>query len=248
MKDFLNLPPDWSRDGHQIDSLISWVHWLMLALFVGWGIYYLYVLFRFRKGANPTATYQDAKGKASKYVEIGVVVVEAILLLGFSIPMWANRVDNQPSEAESTVVRVVAEQFAWNFHYAGADGVFGKTDPNLIDAAANPLGLDRSDPAGRDDITTINNLYLPVDKAVILKLTTKDVIHSFYLPYMRVKHDTIPGQEIPVSFMPVQTGKSEIGCAQLCGLGHYRMRGFLHIQTQAEFDAWLAEQAAELNG
>lgn len=245
MKDFLQLPPDWSRDGYEVDALISWVHWLMLALFVGWAIYFLYVLFRFRKGANPTATYADAKGKASKYVEIGVVVVEAILLVGFSIPMWANRVDHQPTEAESTVVRVVAEQFAWNFHYAGPDGVFGRTDPHLTDASANPLGIDRSDPAAADDITTINNLYLPVDKPVILRLTTKDVIHSFSLPFMRVKHDAIPGQEIPLSFVPVQTGKSEIACAQLCGLGHYRMRGFLHILTQAEFEATLAEQAAD---
>jgi cytochrome c oxidase subunit 2 len=245
MKNFLPLPPDWSQDGHQIDSLIGWVHWLMLALFVGWGLYFLYVLFRFRKSANPSATYDDAKGKTSKYLEVGVVVVEAILLIGFSIPMWATRIDNQPSEAESTVVRVVAEQFAWNFHYPGADGVFGRTDIYQIDAAANPLGLDHDDPAAADDITTINNLYLPVDKPVIVKLTTKDVIHGFYLPVMRVKHDAIPGQEISLSFVPVQTGKSEIGCAQLCGLAHYRMRGFLHIQTQADFEASMIEQAAE---
>ena len=97
-------------------------------------------------------------------------------------------------------MRVVAEQFAWNFHYPGADGVWGRTDPTLVDAAANPLGLDRQDPAAKDDIHTLNNLYLPVNKPALLYLSSKDVIHSFFLPYMRVKHDAIPGNVVPIWF------------------------------------------------
>ena len=109
-----------------------------------------------------------------------------------------------------------------------------------------PDELDRTDPAGKDDITTINQLNLPVNKPVIVHLSSKDVIHSFSLIQMRVKQDTIPGESIPLCFTPTMTGDWEINCSQLCGLGHYRMRGFYSIKTQEAYDAWLKEQAAEL--
>jgi cytochrome c oxidase subunit 2 len=88
-----------------------------------------------------------------------VAVVEAILLIGFSIPLWAERVAGFPAPQDATRVRVVGQQFAWNIHYPGPDGVFGKTDVTLVDEQANPLGLDRSDPAAKDDVTTINQLH-----------------------------------------------------------------------------------------
>jgi hypothetical protein len=91
------------------------------------------------------------------------------------------------------VIEVTAEQFAWNVHYPGPDGVFGKTDLSLLDVETNPLGLDRKDPAAKDDITTLNQLYLPANKPVIVKLRSKDVIHSFNLPEFRVKQDAVPG-------------------------------------------------------
>ena len=120
----------------------------------------MFVLFRFRKGANPRADYHGAKGKISKMLEIGIVVVEIVLLVFFAIPAWATRVSNFPPDSQATVVRVVGEQFAWNIQYPGPDGKFGRTDISLM-AADNPLGLDRSDPAAKDDITTINQLTLP---------------------------------------------------------------------------------------
>jgi cytochrome c oxidase subunit 2 len=246
MNDLLNLLPDWSAHGHRIDALIGALHWLMLVLFVGWGAYFLFVLFRFRAGGNPKADYHGAKGTTSRYVEIAVVLAEVVLLVGFAFPIWSERVAEFPAEDESVRVRVIGEQFAWNFHYPGADGVFGRTAPELVDTAANPVGLDRDDPAAADDITTINNLYMPVDQPVIVYLSSKDVIHNFYVPFLRVKHDAIPGQTIPLHFVATQTGDTEIGCAQLCGLGHYRMKGFVHIQSQADFATWLDEQAAEL--
>lgn len=142
-------------------------------------------------------------------------------------------------------MRVVAEQFAWNVHYPGADGRFGRTDIALL-GPANPLGLDRTDPAAKDDIATINQLHLPVNRPVIVYLSSKDMVHSFTLPQMRVKQDATPGIAQPVWFTPTETGQWEIVCSQLCGLGHYRMRGFYTIQTQADFDAWLAAEAALL--
>ena len=142
--------------------------------------------------------------------------------------------------------RVLGEQLAGNIHYPGGDGIFGRTSIDLGDSETNPRGLDYDDPYAKDDITTINKLHLPVDKPVIIHLSAKDVIHSFFLPVMRVKQDAIPGMTIPVWFIPNRTGESEIACSQLCGLGHYRMRGFLTVETQEEYDGWLAEQAALL--
>jgi cytochrome c oxidase subunit II len=138
-------------------------------------------------------------------------------------------------------IRVVAEQFAWNIHYPGRDGVFGRTAPNLV-TASNPVGLDKLDPKGKDDIITINQMHVPVNKDVITYLSSKDVIHCFAIPVMRVKQDTVPGQKMAISFKAVHKGQFEIACAQLCGLGHYRMKGFFVVEGKDEFDAWLAEK------
>src|SRR5439155_18787952 len=214
-------------------------------LFVGWGAFFLFVLFRFRRSANPVANYAGAKGKISKGLEVGVAVIEVILLLFYAIPAWAKRVKAFPAENEAVVVRVVGEQFAWNVHYPGPDGKFGRTDTALV-AADNPLGLDRRDPAAKDDVTTINQLNLPVDRPILVHLSSMDVIHSFGLYEMRVKQDAIPGIQIPVWFIPNRIGEYEIACSQLCGLGHFRMRGFLTIQSDAAYRKWFDDQEKEL--
>ena len=250
------MPLQASTHAAEIDQMTILVHWLMLVLFVGWGAFFLFVLFRFRRGANPQASYTGAKGKISKGLEVGVAVVEVILLVFYAIPAWAKRVRAFPSENDQQVVnvRVVGEQFAWNVHYPGADGRFGRTDVKLV-SADNPLGLDRSDPLAKDDVTTINQLTVPVDRPVLVHLSSKDVIHSFGLYEMRVKQDAIPCLDIPVWFVPNVTTDDmrrklnkpdfeyEITCSQLCGLGHFRMRGFVNVKTDAEFKAWLADEA-----
>jgi cytochrome c oxidase subunit II len=237
--------------------MIGWTHVFMLILFVGWGGFFLYCLVRFRRSRNQVADYAGVKSHRSTYLEIGVAVVEAVLLFGFAIPLWAARVDRRPPDNEALVVQVTAEQFAWNIHYAGPDQVFGRTDLKLIDVQANPLGLDRSDPAAKDDVTTLNQLYLPVNKPIVVKLRSKDVIHSFGVPELRVKQDAVPGFTIPLWFIPTvtteemrtRTGKPEfqyeIACAQLCGLGHYRMRAFVTVQTAEDFQKWLDEKVKE---
>jgi len=244
MLDWLGLPVQASTHAAELDQMTILVHWLMLVLFVGWGAFFLFVLFRFRRGANPAANYAGAKGKFAKSTEVLVAIIEIVLLVGYAIPAWATRVRELPSEDEAVVVRVVAEQFAWNVQYPGRDGTFGRADAKLV-SAENPLGLDRTDPNGRDDVTTINQVNLPVDRPVLVKLSSKDVIHSFGLFEMRVKQDAIPGMEIPVWFIPNRPGEYEIACSQLCGLGHYRMRGFVTIQSQTDFDGWMAEQEKE---
>ena len=258
MTNWLGLPALASAQGGQVDGLIGWVHLFMFILFVGWGGFFVYTLVRFRRSRHPAAVYTGVKSHASSYLEGAVLVVEMLLLFGFSIPLWAARVDRVPSESEALVVQVTAEQFAWNVRYAGPDGVFGRTDIKLIDLQSNPLGVDRSDPAAKDDITTLNQLYLPANKPVIVKLRSKDVIHSFNVPEFRVKQDAIPGLTIPVWFVPnvtttemrTRTGNPEfqyeIACAQLCGLGHYRMRGFITVLSADDFQKWTADEEAKL--
>jgi cytochrome c oxidase subunit 2 len=257
MTEWLGLPPLASAHGGQIDNMIGWTHVFMLILFVGWGGFFLYCLFRFRQSRNPVADYAGVKSHRSTYLEVGVAVVEAILLFGFAIPLWAARVDRRPPDSEALVVQVTAEQFAWNVHYPGPDRVFGRTDIKLLDLQANPLGLDRSDPAAKDDVTTLNQLYLPVNKPIIVRLRSKDVIHSFGVPELRVKQDAVPGLTIPIWFVPTVTteemrarmGKPEfqyeIACAQLCGLGHARMRGFVTVQSAEDFQKWMDDKIKE---
>ena len=257
MTEWLGLPPLATAHGSAIDSLIGWTHIFMFVLFIGWGAFFAYVLFRFRKSRHPVANYHGVKSHASSYLEGAVLVVELVLLFAFSIPLWAARVDHVPSESEALVVHVTAEQFAWNVRYAGHDGKFGKTDIKMIDTQQNPLGIDRSDEAAKDDVTTLNQLYLPANRPIIVKLRSKDVIHSFGVPEFRVKQDAIPGLTIPVWFVAnVTTAEMreklakpefqyEIACAQLCGLGHYRMRGFVTVLSAEDFKKWLDEKVKE---
>jgi cytochrome c oxidase subunit II len=245
MQEWLGMPVPAAAHAGDVDQIMRLVHWLMLALFVGWSAFFVFVLIRFRRSRQPVANYHGTKARWSTWLEGGVLAAEVGLLAFFSIPVWSARVDALPAERDSTVVRVIAEQFAWNVHYPGADGVFGRTDIRLV-GPDNPIGLDRRDPAGQDDITTINRMNLPIGKPVLVYLSTKDVIHSFGLPEMRVKLDATPGIVQPVWFTPIETGEWDIACSQLCGLGHYRMRGVYAIQTQADFDAWLAREAALL--
>ncbi|MCZ6649530.1 MAG: cytochrome c oxidase subunit II [Acidobacteria bacterium] len=256
----MNLLPD-AASAHAggIDQIIVIVHWLMAILFVGWGAFFIYVLVRFRQGRNPRADYVGVKSKLSTWLEVAVAVVEAVILIGFAVPIWAERVDQRPPDEEATVVRVVAQQFAWNIWYPGADGVFGDQDIMLVDEETNPIGLVRSG-NGADDITTINQMHLPVDKPAIVRISSKDVIHSFNLPQMRIKQDAIPGLQIPVWFVPTVTTAEmrtrkgdedynyEIACAQLCGNSHYSMRGFLTIDTPQEYQEWLDLEATYLSG
>lgn len=245
MLEFLGMPVAASAHAADVDRILEMLHWLMLVLFVGWSLFFVVVLVRFRRKANPRANYAGAKGSLSKYVEAGVAIAEVALLIGWAIPAWARRVNDVPPDDRALVVRVVGEQYAWNVHYAGPDGRFGRTDPKLV-APDNPLGLDKRDPAAKDDIITINQLNVPVDRPVVVRLTSKDVIHSFGVYELRVKQDAIPGMEFPVWFVPTRTGEYEITCSQLCGLGHFRMRGFVNVQTAEAYRQWVDEQEKEL--
>jgi cytochrome c oxidase subunit II len=234
------LPPDISTHGAKIDQLMLVVHWFMLLLFVGWGTFFVYCLIKYRHRPGRTAMYAPIAAVATKYLEGGIVVVEVFLLFGLSTPVWLAYKNSPPDDSKALHVKIVAEQFAWNFQYPGKDKKFGRTDVGLI-SGDNPLGLDPEDKDGKDDIITVNQLHVPVHTPIVVEVSSKDVIHSFNIPVLRVKQDTIPGQRIPVWFEATQTGHFELACAQLCGLGHYRMRADVLIDSPEDYAKWESE-------
>jgi cytochrome c oxidase subunit II len=201
-------PPMISEHGAKIDNLVDIVHWFMLILFVGWGIFFAYTLFKFRQREGHRAVYEPVKGKISKYSEIAVGLFEVFLLVGLSMPVWADYKTRAPAPTSRVEVRVIAEQFQWDFHYPGPDGIFGRTDAKLI-TGTNPIGLDETAPGAADDIYTINEMHLPTGRDIYVRLTSKDVIHSFAIPTMRVKQDAIPGMEIPIWFKVLEDATTQ---------------------------------------
>jgi cytochrome c oxidase subunit 2 len=182
------------------------------------------------------------KSHASNYIEGAVAIVEGVLLILVAVPLWAKAVGSFPPEEKSTVIQIVAQQFNWNARYAGKDGKFGKQDMKLV-SSANVFGVDPNDAAGKDDISVNNDIHVVVNKPVICYISSKDVIHSFKIIAMRVTQDAIPGMRIPIWFTPTEVGTYQINCAQLCGNSHSAMTGgSLVVQTQEEFDKWIASK------
>ncbi len=258
---YFGLPVGISSVSGRIDEIIVIVHYLMLVLFVGWGIFFIVSLVKFRSSKNKKANYKGVESHYSSVLEAAVAVIEIVILFGFAFPIWAERVNEVPDTRDAETVRVIAQQYAWNIHYPGPDGKFGETRIDLVDEQDNPIGLDRSSEFAEDDFTTINQLHIPVNRKIRVDLSSKDVIHNFKLPELRVSQDAIPGMVIPVHFTATSTSEEflkttvgtkregkglEIACAQLCGLGHYRMKGYVTIHEEDDYQAWLDEQASYL--
>jgi cytochrome c oxidase subunit II len=169
-----------------------------------------------------------------------------ILFLGLGIlgrRAWADTRFTEPAP-NAVQVEVTANQFVFNFRYPGPDGKFGKIEPKLISASTgNPLGLDPADPAGKDDIV-VPTMTIPVNRQVELLIRSQDVIHNFFVRELRLQQDAVPGMLIPLHFTANTVGQYEIVCTQLCGLGHYRMRSFLNVVSDADYEKFLKDQAA----
>jgi cytochrome c oxidase subunit 2 len=199
--------------------------------------------------------YRDRPGTTAAYshgnttMEVLWTTLTAILFFGLAIAgarLWATE-RFEPARNDAVKVEVTGLQFAWYFRYPGPDGKFARTKPELIDASAGgeaAVGIDSTDPASKDDFVT-GILYLPVNREVDVTLRSQDVIHSFFVPAMRFKQDAVPGLAIHVHFTPDKVGDYEIACAELCGLGHYKMHGMLKVVSQKDFDAWSAQRLAE---
>ena len=242
LNDLLGLPELASEHGEMVDHMINLVHWFMLILFVGWSIFLVVVFTKFRQNKHPKADYVGVKGHGSTHIEIGVIIVEAILLLGFAFPLWAQQSVDYPVGADVIKMRAVGEKFAWNFQYAGLDGTLGRTDLKLVDPGnGNIIGRDLKDPNSKDDFVKGGVMTLAVNRPVIVDVTSKDVIHNLALISMRIAQDATPGVRAHMWFRPTKVGEWDIICGQLCGGGHSQMKARLVVLPQKEFDEFLKE-------
>ncbi len=239
--EWLGLPELASLHGATVDAMDEFVHVFMAVLFVGWTIFFLYCLFRFWHRRQKRADYVGVRGHASSHLEVAVVIIEAILLIGFAFPFWFQRVAAFPTGPDVVTVRAVAYQFGWAFHYPGPDGKFGRVDKKLY--VSTPAGVDREDPNAIDDVVVVGEMVLPKDREVIVRVTAKDVIHNLSIVPFRVSQDAIPGETYPQWFTPTKVGTWDIICGQLCGAGHGSMRAQVTVMTPEEFDRWLTENA-----
>lgn len=230
-----------SEHGDMVNHFLEMVHWFMGILFVFWTCFLIYVLTRFNRKSNPEARYDGMTSHFSTHMEIGVVIVEVTLLLGFAFPLWAARVQEMPAGDDVLKLRAVGEQFRWNFHYAGQDGKVGLTDTAEV-SSTNGIGLVKQDPNAQDDFISVNELVLPVGQKVVIQVTSKDVIHGLAPVPLMTQQDAIPGREIPMWFTATKTGEWDIVCAQLCGSAHANMVATVKVVSKEDFDKWMAGQ------
>src|SRR5262249_38902611 len=162
--------------------------------------------------------YRERDGRRVRYIEghnafeLSAATVIGVIFLTLGVlgnRVWA-ALHFATADPQALVVEVTGEQFAWNIRYPGPDGIFGRTDPAQIDPATNPLGIAAQDPAGKDDLVSVNEMAVPVGRDVEVRLGAKDVLHSFFVPALRIKQDTVPGLRIPLRFRATETGKFEV--------------------------------------
>ena len=233
------LPRAASTYAQDIDSGIRIIHWAMIAIFVLWGIFFTYLLIRYRRREGvPAERDHGHSALKSLLPDIIVMIFEIALIVFYALPVWSRIKMSFPKPEEANLIDVVAEQFAWNVHYPGPDGKFGRREPQFIHFS-NPLGLDRQDPAAQDDIMGANEIHIPLGKPTLIRLSSKDVVHSFFVPEFRIKQDAVPGMVIPVWVQPTEVGTFELSCAQLCGFAHSLMRADVIVETPEQHQAWL---------
>ena len=243
------FPLDVSVNGHVVDDLFIYATYFLVGTFAIIIAILVYCLIRFRKRPGHRAVYSQGDTKLSTILTIlfaGLVfVVLDINLAVFDHHAFKDLAGTPPDESEALVIDVHAQQYQWNFRYAGADGLFGESQDSLVDKQDNIFGLDRDeDEAAKDDLESISEVAIPVNTPVIFKLTSNDVLHSFFPVNFRNKMDVLPGMTTSLYIEATQTGDYEIACAQLCGLNHYKMRAVLKVLSQEDYDAWI-EQLTE---
>lgn len=240
------LPEAASAEAAVLDTVLRDVHWHMLAVFLVWLTVFATALVRFRAGRHPEPASHGPRPFWPALAIAAVILGDIALLATRALPAWQSRMSPPPAVTEPPLeLRVAAEQFAWQIHYPGPDGEFGRTEAALI-SPSNPVGIDRESSHAADDIGLTNVLVLPVGRTIAVQLTSRDVVHSFTLPQMRVKQDATPGFVTRTWFTPVKEGAWEIGCSQLCGLGHYRMRGEYRVISRENWGRWLSEELERL--
>jgi cytochrome c oxidase subunit 2 len=240
------LPAGVSAAAAGIDQQFAFTYVVMGIVFVLAQCSLGYFVWKYRDRGQPSKA-EYSHGNTT--LEVVWTLLTAILFVGLNLMgsrIWAAE-RFEPAHEGALPVEVTGMQFAWYFRYAGPDGKFGLTSPKLMDPSSGSeaaIGLDTSDPAAKDDVVT-GTMFLPVHREVDLTLKAVDVIHSFFVPNFRFKQDAVPGLAIHMHFTPTEIGDYEIACAELCGLGHYKMHGMVKVVSQEDFGKWLAAREAE---
>jgi cytochrome c oxidase subunit 2 len=202
------------------------------------------LVWKFTRKEGPVRNFP---GGARGLVAAAVVLVglEVLALGAFGTKAWAKIYFTAPSP-NATRIQAQAGQFAFYFRYPGPDGKFGPIHPDLVnEGTQNFFGLDVDhDPDAKDDVVTAE-MGVPVNKEVHLLMHAKDVNHSFFVRELRIQQDFVPGLDLSIHFTATKTGRYEIVCTQLCGLGHYNMKAYLKVMSQADYDDWLKQQASQ---
>jgi cytochrome c oxidase subunit 2 len=241
MNIFLWFPPAITDLGHEIDAQFMRTLLITGVVFVAAQFGLAIAIYRFRDHGQKARYFEG-----NNTMEIVWTLATVVLFVGLGLyarNAWAqvHFVDASPG---ALPIEVTAQQFAWNFRYAGPDGQFGRTKPERVSASTgNPVGLDPTDPLGKDDIVS-PVIAVPAGREVELILRSQDVTHSFFVRELRLKQDAVPGMEIHMHFTATVPGNYELACAELCGLGHYRMHSMLNVMSEADFEKWLKDQEA----
>ena len=241
------LPPQGSTFAPQIDGMFTAILVITGITFVLVEVGLIWFIFRYRERPGRKAFYTHGNTSA-EIIWTAIPAVTMVILGLASNGLWVKIKGRNSVPANAFPIGVHAKQFEWWFTYPGPDGKLGRVSPDLVVKTTNPTGLDPADPASHDDIVVRNQLHVPVGRPVVVYLTAEDVIHSFYVPEFRVRQDVVPGMEIKAWFEATVPGTYELGCSQLCGLGHYKMRAQVTVHTQADFDSWLQQRAAQAKG
>ena len=221
-----------------IDDTIIITFWITGAVFIAIVLFMAYCIVRYRHRPGIRAAYEPENKKMEWWLT-GLTSVGVAAMLTPGLFVWDQFV-TVPKDA--AVIEVVGQQWQWSFRYPGKDGKMGTTSSRNINGD-NPFGINPKDPNGRDDVLVAgDDLHIPLGKPLKVLLRSIDVLHDFYVPEFRAKMDMVPGAVTYFWFTPTRTGTFDILCFELCGVGHYTMRGKVVVEEESSFQSWLAEQ------
>ena len=233
--------PHLASDREAIDHSLWWSLLVTGLVFIATNLVLAWLSWKYQDHAGARASHWHDNTKL-EWTWTGATAAIMFVFMFHALGLWADV--NKDAPPEAMLVEVTGQQFAWNVRYPGRDGMLGRTDHKLA-SQENPTGIDPADPASADDLRLLNNIVFVKDRPIRVQLRSMDVLHSFFLPNFRVKQDAVPGMTVQIWFTPKELTDPakplEIACAEHCGLGHYRMRGLVHVVNAADFDAKVAE-------
>ncbi len=244
MLDYFNFlryfPENVSTFGTELDRLFAVIWYITVAIFfLTYGLLiYALIRYRYKPGVRASGSH------GNNMLEFTWTILPTFLFAGLGIytdSAWETSKNENRIPKADIEIEVLGKQFNWMYRYPGADGVLGHREDKFR-TTDNLFGLDPNDPHAKDDVILENEMHLPINKNILVHLSSVDVIHSFFLPQFRVKQDALPGSWMKVWFNGTKAGKFEVACAELCGASHYNMRGVLMMQSLEEYNKWYDEQ------